>query len=110
MSIVMQNSFLGGPVVSGNLRDKVRYILTEYPAARDSYTLAMFYFWREFEGLDDVLGDRADAFRTWFTDRATSPKTLQNRAMEVQRWHPEVEASPQVEKQRQRMSRQGPVL
>lgn len=108
--ITTQQSFLGKPVVSGNLRQRMRYILTRYPEARDNYRLACYLFWVEFEGLDDVLGDRADAFKRWFTDQATSPKTLQNRCQEVQNWRPELEASPQVEKQRQRQAKAGPVL
>jgi len=110
MSIVMQGSLFGKPVVSGNIRDKMRYILTAYPDARDDYKLACYLYWREFEGLREALGERAEAFREWFVHHATSPKTLQNRAMEVQRWHPELEASPQVEEQRQRQATQGPVL
>lgn len=111
MTIAMQGSFLQDrPVVSGNLRDKARYVLSEYPEARESYKLAIYHFWMEFDGLDLVLGDRAGAFKTWFSDRATSPQTLRNRCQEVQNWHPELDASPQVEKQRQRQATQGPVL
>jgi len=106
----MQDSFLGEPVVSGDLRKRMAYILQKYPNARNEYRLAMYYFWLEFEGLGDALGEKADAFRTWFTDRVTSPKTLQNRTMEVQNRNPELEASPKVEQQRQRQATAGPVL
>jgi hypothetical protein len=110
MSVTMQSSFLGKPMVSGNLRQKMAYVLQKYPEARNDYRLAMFYFWLEFEGLDDALGEKVDAFREWFVDRATSPKTLQNRTMEVQNRNPELDASPAVEEQRQRQSTAGPVL
>jgi len=110
MSIVMQNSFLGGPVVSGNIRDRMRFILTKYPEARNEYKLACYLYWREFEGLGEALGEKADAFREWFVNHAVSPKTLQNRAMEIQSQHPELEASPDIERQRQKQATQGPVL
>ena len=110
MSVVMQNSFLGKPQVSGNLRDKVRFVLSEYPHARNEYKLTIYYFWTEFDGLGEVLGEKADAFKDWLVNQATAPKTIVNRAMEVQSWRPELEASPEVEQQRQRQATQGPVL
>jgi len=111
MTIAMQDSFLQEhPVASGNLRDKARYILTEYPEARESYKLAIYHFWMDFDGLDLILGNRAEAFKAWFEDRATSPQTLRNRCQEVQNWLPQLDASPEVEQQRQRQATQGPVL
>jgi hypothetical protein len=111
MPIILQDSFLGsGPVVSGNIRDRMRYILSEYPKARDDYRLALYLYWREFEGLGELLGDKADAFRQWFVNSATSPKTLQNRTMEVQNRNPELEASPDIAQERQRQAKAGPVL
>lgn len=110
MRLKMQDSFLGKSTISGNLYDRLTYILTEYPEARDSYMLAIFRFWMELEGLDEVLGDKADAFKRWFVRQATSPKTIQNRIGELQSRHPELEASPEVERQRQRQAKQGRVL
>ena len=110
MTVATQSSFLGAPTVSGNLRDRIRYILEEHPDARDDYKLAIFIYWCEFDGLTDILGDRADAFREWFISDAVSPQTLRNRTQEVQNRHYGLDASPEVEALRQKQSKRGPVL
>jgi hypothetical protein len=110
MTITMQDSFLGKPIVQGNLRERMAYILRKYPAARNDYNLACFYYWLEFDGLDAVLGDKVDAFRSWLVKQATSPETIRRRTQEVQNWKPELDADPDVEEYRQSQSRRGPVL
>jgi len=125
MPFVMQGSLFGGPpVVSGNVVDRLEYILTEHPEARDSYKAAMALYWLEFDGLDaalrqalpdtldaqqadDMCSELAGAFQKWFERFATSPKTLQNRAMELQSDKTELDSSPDVRKWRDRQSRAG---
>ena len=127
MPIAMQQSLFGGPaVVSGNVVDRLEYILTEHPETRNSYKAAMALYWLEFDGLvvalrqalpdtldakqaDDLCSRLADAFQKWFERFATSPKTLQNRAMELQSDKAELDASPDVRKWRNRQSKAGPV-
>jgi len=43
------------------------------------------------------------------TTKATSSKTIQNRAMELQSMYPELDADPEVRARRQKQARQGPV-
>ena len=76
-----------GAQLFDNVVDRVRYILETYPDTRDSYQALMMRYWLEFDGLRDLLTapDKAHVLIDWFTTRATSPKTLQNRAMEVKR-------------------------
>jgi hypothetical protein len=54
--------------------------------------------------------DPVEAFRRWMASpEATSPKTLQNRAMEVQREYPELDANSTVRAWRDSQGRNGPV-
>jgi len=112
--------------VNGNVVERLQYILAEHPEARDSYKSAMAWYWLEFDGLDaalrqalaETLDDHqvdalctelATAFQQWFVRFATSPKTLQNRAMEVQSDRAELDASPDVRRWRDRQARAGRV-
>ena len=106
---------LGGvaaPRAMGNLEDKVGDILERFPGTRGSYRALMFRFWVEYDGLGDVLGDKAEAFGKWFKNpkRATSTKTLQNRAMEVQKRRPELDAEKSTRAWRNKQARRGRVL
>lgn len=98
--------------VVGNLEQKVESVLERYPGARESYRALMFHVWVEFDGLDDVLGDKLEAFGKWFMNhkRATSPKTVQNRGMEVQRRRPELDAKKSTRAWRDKQARGGRVL
>ena len=127
MNIVMQASLFGDPpVVAGNIVDRLKAILAEHPEARDSYQAAMALYWVEFDGLDaalrkalaqtlpepqagDLCEDLVDAFQEWFVRFATSPKTLQNRAMELQRQDPDLDATPDTRAWRDKQARAGPV-
>lgn len=96
----------------GNLEDKVEDILDRFPGTRGSYRALMFRFWVEYDGLGDVLGDKAEAFAKWFLNhkRSTSTKTLQNRAMEVQKRRPDLDAEKSTRAWRNKQARRGRVL
>ena len=108
---VMQMSMFGNPTpaVSSDVVSRMTYILEQYPEAREDYKAAIFLYWREFEGLGDVLGEKADDFRIWLMDRATPPKTLQNRCQDCQNRRPDLDASKETEKWRRRQAKAGPV-
>lgn len=106
---VIQASMFGGGVVAGDVQARVAHILREHPDTRNSYKRLMARYWRDYDGLAEVLGERLEAFEAWFAETATSPKTLQNRAMDVQNADPSLEANQKVEEWRQRMSRIGVV-
>jgi hypothetical protein len=50
-----------------------------------------------------------EPFLRWLGNRATSWKTIQNRALEIQRQRPDLDASPEVRALRERQSKQGRV-
>jgi hypothetical protein len=107
---ITQRSFIGETVDVGNVVDNVTYILEQYPDTRNSYKRLLVRYWLEFDGLDEILGPEVcEAFLTWFTKRATSPKTLQNRVGEVQNARPDLEACPDVADWRLRQARAGVV-
>lgn len=84
-------------------------ILERYPEARDDYRIAMIHYWMEFDGLNDAILGNLDRFTAWFALDATSPKTLQNRAFDVQRAHPELDSTPEVRSWRDRQGAKGMV-
>ena len=106
---VMQGSLFGPPVVSGNVVDKMTYILETYPEARASYRTAVGRYWAEFDGLEAILGDKTNTFLDWLERHATSFKTLQNRCQDVQNDRPDLDAPPEIERARQAQSRAGPI-
>jgi hypothetical protein len=79
----MQTDFWGTESVAGNVVDRIDFLLETFPEARDSYMTLIA--------------------------RATSPKTIQNRAMEIQRRKAHLDASPAVLKTRARQAKAGPV-
>lgn len=107
--VTAQMDLFGNTVVTGDLVDRLTYILEQYPAARDNYRVALARYWLEFDGLDRVLGDKTDAFVDWFTNHATSSKTLQNRTGEIQNQRRDLEASPEIARWRETQSKAGPV-
>jgi hypothetical protein len=114
----------GGSVPQGTIKDRVISILRKHPDARNSYAACVFHYWCEVDGLRDVLGKCADTcdwptgehvrvdtepFRKWLVSKATSWKTIQNRAMECQREHPELDACDDVRAWRDEQAVAGPV-
>lgn len=125
--IVMQSSLLGDPpVVSGDVVDRIEALLVERPDLRDSYQALQAAYWAEFDGLGDALkrplaerigepaaadlvADLVVAFQQWFARHATSPKTIQNRAQEIQHREPALDARKDIRQWRDKQSRAGPV-
>lgn len=108
---VIQNDLFGNEIVTGTVEDRITWILENYPATRNNYKRLIARYWLTFDGLGDFLGLDAlgTAFVQWASARATSPKTIQNRCMEIQNRRPDLEAQPEVEEWRQNQSRAGVV-
>ena len=110
MPRAFQSDLFGGIQVAGNLIDRLEDILERYPEARDDYAAACARYWIEYDGLGELLGPLTEPFVKWFVSRAKSPKTLQNRIMEIQSRRSDLEARPEVEEARQRQAKAGPVV
>ena len=108
--IARQHDLFGGSAVAGDVVSAIRHILETDPGARDSYMEVIGQVWLMRDGLDNVLPvEYHDPFLRWLRNGATSPKTIQNRAMELQRRYPELAASPETQALRQRQATQGVV-
>jgi hypothetical protein len=109
MTTVMQQDLFGNAHVAGDVMDRIAYILEEYPETRNNYKALMARYWLLFDGLGELVDGQQDAFSNWFIGSATSPKTLQNRCMEIQRRRPDLDADNDTRQQRERQSKAGPV-
>lgn len=113
MTAIYQLSMLADEpaVIAGDVVDRIRYLLETYPDTRNSYQALMMRYWLKFDGLGDMLSapEKAQVLVDWFANRATCPKTIQNRAMELQRRTPQLDAHPEIRERRRRQATQGPV-
>ncbi len=108
--IARQFDLFGGTAVAGDVVEAVRHVLETDAGARDSYMEVIGQVWFLRDGLDSVLPPEChDGFLRWLRRDATSPKTIQNRCMELQRMYPELAASPVAQERRKRQATQGPV-
>ena len=103
----LQYDLFGGAVIAGNIVDRIEWLLETYPDARDDYTVLIIRYWLEFDGLADLVDE--EAILEWARQRVTAPKTLQNRAMEIQRRRPDLDARPEVREWRNRQAKAGVV-
>lgn len=105
--MAIQMALVGEPEVRGDIYDKLAYIMETYPETQADYKALYFRFCMVFCGLRAVLesGD-ASRFEHWFRYRAPSPKTINNRAGELQNKRPELEPA-EVREKRLKQSRQG---
>lgn len=105
-----QYTFDGSLEMQGDVVAKARHLLEQHSEARDSYAVLVALYWLEFDGLAELLPTEAiKPFVEWMKTRATSWKTIQNRAMELQRNHIHLDSSPEVREQRKRQATQGAV-
>jgi len=86
---------------NGTATDRVRHLLETDEGTRNSYAELVGRYWFQFDGLDEVLpAEYHDAFLRWLALEATSWKSIQNRALEIQRARDDLAPSPDVEKYR----------
>ena len=107
---VYQIDLLGQIHVGDDVVERIKYLLREYPKTRNDYKLLVARYWLEFDGLRDMLrnvGDDVDvAFCRWMMT-ATSAKTIQNRTMEIQKQHPDLDADANTRRRRNVQATQG---
>lgn len=100
-----------GPPALDNLKDRITWVLSEYPEARNCYRTCQYYVWFHFYGLADALAGGLEEFRDWYVDprRCPAAKTILQRAQEIQRANADLRPSKSVQRIRQEQARQGPV-
>lgn len=106
-----QLDLLGQPAIAGDIMHRIVYILEVYPETRDDYKTLIARYWLKFDGLQQLLDGPVTVqdFVHWIRTCATSPKTIQNRAMEIQRQRPDLAARPAVQRKRQQQAKAGPI-
>jgi hypothetical protein len=101
------NLFTQAPEPPADVVERIRHLLRQQPWLRDSYAMLIGAYWLEFEGLDRFIPpERQDEFLRWI-DMVTKPKTIQNRALEIQKSEPDLAPSPKARRIRDWMSKQG---
>jgi len=105
--VAYQVSMFGGEVVAGDIDNRVEFILRTYPEAQDDYNVMdALYYWEFGHVADFWRGTRGQWVQWWC--QVPSPKTLHNRAGEIQNRHPELE-SEETRKRRALQAKQGRV-
>ena len=75
MTIGIQKTLWGYDKFIGDAKQKIIHLYQNHPEAFDSEKMLLLKYWEFYEQLDLVLGDKLEAFRSWFI-RCTSPETL----------------------------------
>jgi hypothetical protein len=99
--MIRQLGMLGQDVVLGDLEAQIIAAYRHDPEVANSDRLLVLAIW-ESQGLVEVLGDRLESFRRWFTERASSPETI-SRAGRKLRSQGLIKASPEVAEARKRL-------
>jgi hypothetical protein len=62
--------------VVGDNSDKIMEIYRKDPNVANDDRLLILAFWREYDGLKDVLGDKYPDFCDWWAKQATKPESI----------------------------------
>jgi hypothetical protein len=73
--INVQKGLFGDDKYIADTREKLMELCGNNPEIAENKKLLLVEFWRAYEGLAEVLGDKIDSFISWF-GRCTSPETL----------------------------------
>jgi hypothetical protein len=74
MALMVQKGFWQDNFI-GSTRTKLVELYLNNPDIAESEKRCMLEYWATFENLQNVLGDRWNDFRNWFTS-STSPETI----------------------------------
>ena len=83
----------------GNIRNKLNELCKNNPDMVKEERQILLEYWRTFDNLDAILGDRFSDFLSWW-ERATLPETL-SRALRSLKAEGIVEVSPEAERREQ---------
>jgi hypothetical protein len=76
MTIAVQTSFLGPDRFIGDTRQKLLHLYYKNPEAFKQEKQILLAYWCHYEGLDEILGDKLEAFTEWMVKTATPPNTI----------------------------------
>lgn len=99
MSLPVQGALFGPNKVLADTRRKLAELYFKNPKIAESEKRVILEFWRVYEGLDQVLGDKLTPFISWFST-ATSPETI-TRSLRALKEDGTISLSPENTKKRQ---------
>lgn len=76
MTIAIQAGFWGNNSFIGDTRQKLHHLHENKPDVFTQEMRLYFEYWCEYDGLEDVLEDKLEAFRNWMTRKATPSNTI----------------------------------
>ena len=103
MSLTIQKGFWGDTVLA-NTRNKLAELYHNNPNIAESEKRAILEYWKSYDGLAEVLGDKLTQFTSWFFN-ATSPETI-TRCLRSLKEDGTIELTPERIKQRQEREQQ----
>ena len=74
MSIAVQKGFWQDTYLA-NAKDKLAELYHENPEITKSEKRVILEFWKAYDGLPQILGEKLDSFTDWFL-KTTSPETI----------------------------------
>ena len=74
MSIAVQKGFWQDKYLA-DARSKLAQLYFKNPEIANSEKRVILEYWQAYDGLSQALGDKTDAFKSWFLS-ATSPETI----------------------------------
>ncbi len=105
-----QRNLFGDDVPPDGIVERIELVLESDPETRNRYKALMAQYWYNYDGLDQFMDEETfQRFRRWFTGKATHPKTIQNRAMEIQRANRALDSNPFWREIRDKQGTQGRV-
>ena len=104
MSIAVQKGFWGNDKYLADSRQKLAQLYFKNCEIANSEKRVILEFWKEYDGLSQALGNKTEAFTSWFLS-ATSPETI-TRCLRALKEDGTITISPEKAKQRQERERE----
>ena len=99
MTIAIQKSFFGQDVYLANTRQKLAELYQKNPDIAESEKRVILEYWKAYDGLCEILGDKLPQFTTWFFN-STSNETI-TRCLRALKEDGTIQLSPEKVNQRQ---------
>ncbi|MFC1871654.1 hypothetical protein ACFLYF_04565 [Chloroflexota bacterium] len=99
-SIPVQKSLFGPDKYLADSRQKLAQLYFKNPEIASSEKRVILEFWKAYDGLQEVLGNKTEVFTSWFLAEATSNETI-TRCLRALKEDGTIPITPEKAKQRQ---------
>ena len=76
MSIAIQKNLFGFDRFIGDTRQKLLHLYHKNPDTFNREILILIEYWCHYDGLEDILAEKLEPFKSWCFNRATPPNTI----------------------------------